>query len=76
MHKLILFTAIVALTVTATEFVVPAAAKGKAVATGPKMKIKGVVTRRDADSFTVRSRSSNTTKTKNDTVKGSIRNVR
>jgi hypothetical protein len=39
-----------------TEVIVPAPAEDSArtVSTGQKMKIKGVVTRRDADTFTVR----------------------
>ena len=58
MRKLILFAAIAALVVAATGAVSPAVAieKNKAVATGQKMKLKGVVTRRDADTFTVRSK--------------------
>lgn len=56
MRKFIVFAAVATFAVAATGFVIPAAAKdkGKAVAPGQKMKIKGVVTRRDADTFTVR----------------------
>ena len=56
MRKLILFAAVATFGVAATGVVIPAVAedKSKAVATGQKMKIKGVVTRRDADTFTVR----------------------
>ena len=58
MRKLILFAAVATFVVAATGAVSPAVAieKSKAVATGQKMKLKGVVTRRDADTFTVRSK--------------------
>jgi hypothetical protein len=58
MRKLILFAAVATFVVAATGVVIPAVAKekSKAVATGQKMKLKGVVTRRDADTFTVRSK--------------------
>jgi hypothetical protein len=56
MRKLILIAAIAMFAAATTGFVIPAAAKDKkAVTSGQKMKIKGVVTRRDADTFTVRS---------------------
>lgn len=62
MFKCILFAAVAAFAVAATGFVVPAAAKGKGVASGQKMKIKGVVTRRGADTFTVRQSGASTGK--------------
>jgi hypothetical protein len=60
MRKLILFAAVATFGVAATGVVGPAVAieKSKAVTSGQKMKIKGVVTRRDADTFTVRSKKS------------------
>jgi hypothetical protein len=56
MRKLILLTALAMFAVAATGFVVPVAAKDKstAVAKPGKLKIRGIVTRRDSDTFAAR----------------------